>query len=146
LEIRTALDHDARRIAELFTQLAYAATSDELAARLLRLLRHPDIEVLVAHDDGAVQGVLVLHMLHPLHVAQPWAVVSALVVDEQRRSHGTGAALMAAAEAAAATRGCAHVELTCSAGRTRAHTFYETQGYDEVRKRFLKKLPSPGDA
>ena len=146
MEIRTALDHDASRIAELFTQLAYAATSAELAARLLRLLRHPDIEVLVANDSSGVQGVLVLHVLHPLHVAQPWGVVTALVIDEQRRSHGTGAALMAAAEEAAAKRGCAHVELSCSAARTRAHTFYETQGYDEVRKRFLKKLPSPGNA
>jgi GNAT superfamily N-acetyltransferase len=141
LEIRTALDPDARRIAALFTQLAYAATSAELAARLLRLLRHPDIEVMVADDGGAVHGVLVLHVLHPLHVAQPWAVISALVVDEQQRSLGTGAALLAAAEAAAARRGCAHVELSCSARRMRAHTFYEVQGYEEVRKRFLKKLP-----
>ena len=141
MEIRPAHDHDASRIAELFVQLEYAATATELALRLPRLLRHPDTEVLVATDQDRVQGVLVLNVLHPLHVAQPWAVISALVVDQALRSQGAGAALTDAAEQAASKRGCAHVELSCSARRTRAHAFYEARGYEEVRKRFLKKLP-----
>lgn len=143
LDIRSAQDHDAGRIAELFVQIDYAATPEELALRLPRLLRHPDIEVLVAAEHGVVQAVLVLNMIHPLHVAQPWAVISALVVERDLRSQGAGAALVLAAEQAAARRGCAHVELSCSARRARAHAFYEAAGYAEVRKRFLKKLPAP---
>ncbi len=147
MEIRPAQDHDAARLAELFVQLEYAVTPDELALRLPRLLRHPDTEVLVATEHDVVRAVLVLNLLHPLHVARPWAVISALVVDAQWRSQGAGAALVGAAERAAARRGCAHVELSCSARRTRAHAFYESMGYGEVRKRFLKKLqcaPSQG--
>ena len=144
MEVRAALDTDASRLAELFVQLDYAATAAELALRLPRLLRHPDIEVMVAVERESVQGVLVLNLLHPLHVAQPWAVISALVVDEALRSQGAGAALIAAAEQAARRRGCAHVELSCSARRTRAHAFYEEAGYQEIHKRFLKPLASSG--
>ena len=141
MEVRAALDTDASRLAELFVQLDYAATAAELAQRLPRLLRHPDIEVLVAVEGATVQGVLVLNLLHPLHVARPWAVISALVVDAALRSQGAAAALIEAAEQAAGRRGCAHVELSCSARRTRAHAFYEAAQYEEVRKRFIKKLP-----
>ncbi len=137
MDIRAAQDHDARRIAELFVQLGYAALPAE---RLARLLQHPDIAVFVAQDTQVVQGVLVLNIFQPLHVSQPWAVISALVVDEALRSHGAGAALVKAAQDAAAGRGCAHVELSCSARRTRAHGFYEAMGFEEVRKRFVKKL------
>jgi GNAT superfamily N-acetyltransferase len=137
LEIRSAQEHDASRLSELFVQLGYAAIP---AGRLARLLLHPDIDVFVAQDRHAVQGVLVLNVFHPLHVAQPWAVISALVVDETLRSQGAGAALVEAAQQAAAGRGCAHVELSCSARRTRAHAFYESMGFEEVRKRFMKKL------
>ena len=140
MEVRAALDHDACRIAELFVQLEYAATPTELALRLPRLLRHPDTEVLIAAEGEQVHGVLVLNTLHPLHVPQPWAVITALVVDENQRSQGAGAALVSAAESEALRRGCAHVELSCNVRRTRAHAFYETMGFVEVRTRLLKKI------
>ncbi len=147
MNVRAALDLDAARIAELFAQLDYASTADELALRLAPLLRHPDTEVLVAvaQEDpnqagGVVQGVLVLNIIHPLHVARPWAVISALVVEQGLRSRGTGAALVMAAEQSALRRACGHVELACSERRTRAHGFYESAGFAEVRKRFVKQL------
>ena len=148
MEVRAALDHDASRIAELFVQLEYAATPTEMALRLPRLLRHPDTEVLIAAASDQVHGVLVLNMLHPLHVPQPWAVITALVVDENQRSQGAGAALVSAAESEAIRRGCAHVELSCNVRRTRAHAFYETMGVVEVRTRLMKKFAAKvaGDA
>lgn len=144
MKIRAALDLDASRIAALFVQLGYATAPDELEQRLPRLLRHLDTEVLVATELEVVQAVLVMHMLHALHVDRPWAVISALVVDAAVRSQGAGAALVKAAEQVAAKRGCAHVELSCSERRTAAHAFYEAMGYEEVRKRFLKKIAGPG--
>ena len=97
--------------------------------------------MLVATIDDGIVGTLVLHMFAPLHVAQPWAVISSLVVDGRIRSHGVGAALGGAAEEVARTCGCAHLELSCSERRTRAHAFYEAQGFVEVRKRMVKILP-----
>ena len=62
----------------------------------------------------------------------------ALVVDEACRGAGAGAQLLAAAEGFAQAHGCAQLELSSSATRTRAHRFYEQNGYQEKRLRFLK--------
>ncbi|MES2017328.1 MAG: GNAT family N-acetyltransferase [Pseudomonadota bacterium] len=140
VDIRPARLADASRIAELFVQLDYPAAAAGLQARLQLQLADPGTEVLVAQDGGDLVGVLVMHVLAPLHVAQPWAVISALVVDDQRRSLGAGAALVAGAQQAALARDCAHMELSCSERRTRAHDFYSGLGFVEVRKRFKKPL------
>jgi GNAT superfamily N-acetyltransferase len=140
MDIRPAQLADAARIAQLFVQLDYPVTAAEVARRLPRMLDDADSAVLLALDAGQVQGVLVLHTFQALHVARPWAVISALVVDQSVRSHGAGAALVAAAEQAAAERGCAHLELSCSERRIRAHGFYEAMGFGEVRKRFKKAI------
>ena len=146
MNIRPATAIDAGRIAALFAQLGYAAAPNELEQRLPRLLHHLDTNVLVATEHDVVQAVLVMNTLQPLHVARPWAVISALVVDEALRSKGAGAALLKAAEQAAAQRGCAHVELSCSEQRLRAHAFYEEMEYGEVRKRFMKQLAKSGQS
>ncbi len=141
MKIRPALESDAGAIAGLFEQLGYPDAGEGLAARLVRQLGDPSAHVLVADTaTQSIAGVLVMHVFAPLHVARPWAVISSLVVDQATRSSGAGAALMQAAEARARVAGCAHLELACSAHRTRAHQFYEAHGFVEVRKRMKKQL------
>lgn len=140
MEVRPAQAKDAERIAELFVQLGYPDAAAGLAQRLAALQAGGAADVLVASSGGAVHGVLVMNVFSPLHIARPWAVISSLVVDDMVRSGGVGAALIARAQQAAHMRGCAHLELSCSERRTRAHDFYLAQGFQEVRKRFLKKL------
>lgn len=138
MTVRAADAHDAAQIARLFVQLGYSADADAVSARLAAADEHTT--VLVAQRAGAVSGVLVMHVFAPLHVPDPWAVISALVVDERSRSGGSGALLIAAAVAAASQRACAHIELSCSETRTRAHAFYAAQGFIEKRKRYFKPL------
>ncbi len=141
LVIRPALASDAPAIAGLFEQLGYPDAGDGLAARLAGQLDNESARILVAdRPTQTIAGVLVMHVFAPLHVARPWAVISSLVVDQETRSNGAGAALMQAAEGLARAAGCAHLELSCSAHRTRAHQFYEAQGFVEVRKRMKKQL------
>lgn len=138
MTVRAATRQDAADIARLFVQLGYGAD----AATVLARLEAADAQtaVLVTEDAGAVSGVLAMHVFAPLHVPDPWAVISALVVDERSRSGGAGALLVAAAEAQAHKLSCGHLELSCSDTRTRAHAFYESQGFIEKRKRFYKPL------
>lgn len=139
--IRPACTVDAPRIASLFAALDYPDAVKGLESRLQQQIGDAGTEVLVATEGGDTVGVLVMHVFAPLHVARPWAVVSALVVDERYRSLGAGALLIAYAQQVAIARDCAHLELSCSERRTRAHAFYEDQGFVEVRKRLMKKLP-----
>jgi GNAT superfamily N-acetyltransferase len=136
MDVRPARAADAPCIAALFVQLGYESAAQDVERRL----QLADCDTLVAVDGDTVLGVLVMHRFAPLHVARPWTVISSLVVDETRRSHGAGAALLAHAESAAVAHGCAHVELACSERRTRAHAFYAAHGFEEVRKRLVKRL------
>lgn len=140
LEVRAAILQDAAVIVDLYKQLGYPDASGGVEGRLSRLIGDDASHVLVAVNQSQVIGVLVMHVFHPLHVARPWAVISSLVVDETQRSHGAGRALIAQAQRASEEHACAHVELACSERRTSAHGFYESQGFVEIRKRFVKKL------
>ncbi|MGN6527832.1 MAG: GNAT family N-acetyltransferase [Burkholderiaceae bacterium] len=134
---------DIRAVAALFGQLGYPTDDATLLGRADAGARDPATRVFVAEADGRVAGVLAIHVLAPWHVATRWALVSALVVDESTRGGGTGAALLAAAEAHARAAGCSHVELSSNERRLRAHAFYEREGYAEKRKRFVKHLAEP---
>jgi GNAT superfamily N-acetyltransferase len=144
MTIREATASDLERIAVLFGQLGYPNDAAQLATRLAAAPAGDTMRVLVADDGGAVIGavigVAVVHVMAPLHVPDRWALLSALVVDDACRSGGTGAALLGAAEAFAIQHGCAQLELSSSLARTRAHQFYERQGYREKRVRFVKML------
>lgn len=88
--------------------------------------------------DNKVCAVLIMHVHKPLHVPRNWALISAFVVDEDCRGEGIGAALLNAAEQHAFALGCGQIELSSNERRIRSHAFYEHNGYEEKRKRFVK--------
>lgn len=139
VDVRPASFEDLPRVAELFTQLGYPAALQELAVRWRDRADAADSVTLVAEAQGGVVGVLVLHWIWPLHVAQRWARISALVVDERVRGAGVGSALRGRAEREAVQAGCARIGLSSHDSRTRAHQFYLRHGVCEVRKRCVKK-------
>ena len=140
MTIREAASADVERIAALFGQLGYPNDAAQLAWRLAAVPAGDTMRVLVAQEGDTVAGVAVVHVMAPLHVPDRWALLSALVVDDGQRSGGIGAALLLAAEAFAREQGCAQLELSSNVVRTRAHRFYERQGYREKRMRFVKML------
>ena len=138
--VRAACLDDVERLRLLFTALGYPQGERDLSAALTA--HSPDRFVLV-HDRGeGIEGVLVLHLCSPLHVGTAWGLISALVVDESLRGAGVGGILLAAAEAICLERGASQVELSSSMHRLDAHRFYERAGYEERRKRLVKRLGS----
>lgn len=131
---------DLEQIALLFAQLGYASDTDQVGKQLRMLEQDEGSAAFVAEASGDVVGVGVVHITQPIHVQAPWALLSALVVDERSRSAGIGQGLLNAAEAFAKARGCSQLELSSSSQRTRAHRFYERNGYQEKRLRFVKAL------
>lgn len=136
--IREATLEDLERIADLFGQLGYVAQPDRIGQQLRVLSGSGMGQAFVAESGGILAGVAVVHLMQPIHVDAAWALLSALVVDEAHRSSGVGGQLLAAAERFATENGCTQLELSSSATRTRAHRFYEQNGYREKRLRFLK--------
>lgn len=137
LMIRPAGVDDVAALQRLFVELGYPPKGRDLVTRLQETV--PGREVLVAQVQGTVVGVLVWQLQSPLHVDERWGRVSALVVSDTVRSQGVGAALLAAAEQQARAAGCVQLELSSGERRVDAHRFYEREGYEERRKRLVKR-------
>jgi ribosomal protein S18 acetylase RimI-like enzyme len=141
MNIRKATSQDLERIVYLFEQLGYSTGPDQVGEQLRELQQSLSGQAFVAEESGVVVGVAVVHLMKPLHVDASWALLSALVVDNKDRSSGLGSHLLSAAEGFAIEHGCSQLELSSSSTRTRAHMFYERNGYQEKRLRFVKHLP-----
>ncbi|MFY9825218.1 MAG: GNAT family N-acetyltransferase [Thermoanaerobaculia bacterium] len=134
MTLRRARPEDAATIAVLATQLGYPSTPEETENRLADILAQPVSEVLVAVDeDGAVIGYGHVFGAHRVD-SNPFAEIGALVVDETRRSRGTGAALVKAMEAWAVEHGYRELRVRSNVIRERAHAFYDRMGFGRVKR------------
>ena len=140
MKIRMAAAEDLESIVHLFGQLGYSTEPEKVEKQLQALRCGASGQALVSEERGSTVGVAIVHIMKPLHVEGSWALLSALVVDDKCRSSGVGAQLLAAAEQFAVQHDCSHLELSSSTARTRAHIFYERNGYKEQRMRFVKYL------
>lgn len=141
MHIRAAAAGDVEPMVRLFGQLGYATEAARLKQQLAAIHENAMAQAFVAEDVDGIAGAAVVHLIAPLHVSVSWALLSALVVDDERRSAGIGALLLRAAECYARRHGCSQLELSSNVSRSRAHLFYERHGYQEKRRRFVKMLP-----
>ena len=139
MKLRSAQVRDAENLAKLFGQLGYACSPADLIEHMGSKV-NPHTEVFVAEVGEGVVGVVVFNALLPIHESGKWGVVSALVVNESVRGKRIGAALLAHVESHAKQLGCTQIELSSSESRKEAHAFYESNGFAEKRKRFVRLL------
>ena len=141
MRIRRARKTDSVRIAELSTQLGYPATAQEIVRRMKRMRPAALHAVFVAESEKLVIGWLHVSVT-PLLEVPLRAEVNGRVVDEKRRSAGSGAKLLQAAERWAAKKGCKSVSVRSNVIRERAHEFYLRNGYEhyKTQKAFRKYL------
>jgi GNAT superfamily N-acetyltransferase len=141
VKIRRARLSDAARLAELSGQLGYPASRAEIVQRMKRMRPAALHAIFVAESESGVSGWLHVSVTPLLEVALR-AEVNGLVVDENMRSLGAGAKLLAAAEQWAAARGCGSMSVRSNMVRERAHAFYLRNGYEhyKTQKAFRKVL------
>ncbi len=125
---------DAARVAELTSQLGYPVSEAELRDRLATALAAPtDHRLLVAVDtEDRPIGWAHVERLRVLELP-PAAQLMGLVVSEEHRSAGIGAALLDRAEATARAWGCRSLRVRSNVVRERAHGFYERAGYRNIK-------------
>ena len=138
LVLREARPKDAEAIAGLLASLGYDVTEADAKRRLARLKKGGE-PPLVA-ERGGVIGCLTWHITPVVHRPLPVGRVTMMVVAEEARGEGVGAALVAEAEARLKSAGCGLIEVTSNVKRLRAHNFYEKLGYERTSYRFAKVL------
>jgi len=139
---RRARSSDARRVAELSSQLGYPTSAVEIAKRMRRLKPASQNALFVAESrDAGVVGWAHVSVTHLVEVGTR-AELNGLIVAEGQRSLGAGAHLLKAVEDWARKHGCPSMSVRSNVIRERAHKFYERQGYEhyKTQKAFRKPL------
>jgi GNAT superfamily N-acetyltransferase len=142
--VRAATEQDIPRIVELYEELMgerYDLTRHETGPVFAEISAMAGHELLVAEEDGAVVGTLVLVIVPNLsHGALPWAIVENMIVDPKYRRRGIARMLMEYAVAKAKQAGCSHLQLLSSVHRREAHRFYKTMGFKHEAYGFRKYI------
>jgi GNAT superfamily N-acetyltransferase len=140
--IRPPKESDFCRMAELSAQLGYPCTGSEIEARLNEMHDSARYVVLIADLPGRqVAGWIGAHIFRAVELNR-CAQISGLVVDCEVRSRGIGKALLSATEQWARELGCGDIYVLSNVTRTRAHRFYERNGYkwSKTQQSFGKKI------
>jgi len=139
--VRTARKPDIPEITRLNGQLGYPESSATIFRRFGRLRKdRRDHRLFVAvagrstgqSDRGVIGWTHVF--IDTLLTVGPRGVIGGLVVDEQWRSRGVGAALLQRAEQWVQRKGFTEVVVHTNVVRTRAHSFYEKCGYELIKQ------------
>lgn len=138
--VRDATMADAPALAPLLGELGYPATADALASRMRRMLGRDDQKVLMAEREGAVLGLLALHVFPVLAYDRDLAMIMALVVTERARGLGVGRALIERAEAVGKSLGASRLMVTTHVRRADAHAFYERLGFEFTGRRYVRPI------
>jgi GNAT superfamily N-acetyltransferase len=83
----------------------------------------------VAESQGSLAGYLIVVLVMSVEHQGLMGEIDEFFVSPEARSHGTGARLLAAAEADLARRGCVRLQLQLAARNSRARAFYARHGY-----------------
>ncbi|MEO6966899.1 MAG: GNAT family N-acetyltransferase [Rhodanobacteraceae bacterium] len=140
--IRPAIAEDAAALAASSAQLGYPSDTTAIARRLRDIAEHGAGAVLVAEfGDGGIAGWA--HVLPQRRMEhEPNVELAGLIVDENRRGAGVGAALLRAVETWTRGHGLTDIVVRSNVIRARAHRFYLREGYAEKKRQavFVKKL------
>ena len=135
LLMRPAVAGDLRQVLDLYAQPDFDAGNVlplETARQLLdRFDDYPDYTLYVAERGGDIVGSFALLVMHNLgHLGAPSAIVEDVVVAPDCQGQGLGKAMMQFALDRCRSKGCYKLMLASSAKRERAHTFYESLGFE----------------
>jgi GNAT superfamily N-acetyltransferase len=148
MNIRTAINGDSARLAQLSGVLGYPVSPEVMAERLHRVLARAEDVIFVAEEpQPGVMGWIHGTQRDTLESDLRCEILG-LVVDSTHRNRGVGRALVVALEQWAAARGLEEVAVRSNVTRIESHPFYERLGYVRVktshiyRKSLLRSGPS----
>jgi ribosomal protein S18 acetylase RimI-like enzyme len=145
MRIRSAVGEDAQTLAPLMREFnaveAIAWRPDAVAGAFARLCADSSLGfALVAEDEGAVAGYVVVTYNYDLEFAGRDGFVTELFVVRERRGHGLGRALLAAAEAHARGEGAQALHLLVQPDNHVAQALYRRAGFAVTPRVMMTKL------
>lgn len=131
---------DAAEVARLLKELGYPCEPGDAAVRIAAIADDERQQLLLAHCDGNVCGLIGLDYMYSLPLGATTARVTALVVSPDLHRCGLGRRLLREAERRARKAGATRLELTSASHRDSALAFCRACGYGDGAVRFVKPL------
>jgi N-acetylglutamate synthase-like GNAT family acetyltransferase len=138
LQIRAAKAADAPGVAKLLGQLAGPKQDAGQVAENIASLRKAKGQLVVA-ERGAIVGCCAWTVV-PTIQRGPVGRVTLLLVDKEHRREGIATAMVDAAAAALATRGCREVEAMSAIMVNNAHNFFRSSKFEQKSYRFVRPI------
>lgn len=143
MRLRKLKPEDAAVVAALCTQLGYAVSEPEAAARLEALGARADHRLIGADLEGQLVGWAHVHADWTIETGRE-AELYGLVVDEMQRGLGIGRALVGEAAEWALKHHCTRMRVRTNVIRLRAGDFYRRAGFRETKRQLVLDLPLAG--
>lgn len=113
---------------------------DEVKEVYKRVIEEPNAFAFFLVENGVYQGFCHGDYIDTFWMAGMTCYVSSIITREEVRGQGYGIRLMDHAKELAKERGCKAVILDSGFPRTKAHSFYETYGFEKSCYGFELKL------
>jgi GNAT superfamily N-acetyltransferase len=146
--IRSAVNGDALRIAELSAVLGYPISPEAASARLKHLLARPGNAVFVAELASAGVVGWIHGAEQDLLESGRHCEILGLIVAANQRGEGIGRRLVAKVERWAHERGLERLSVRSNVARAESHPFYERLGYARAKTQhvYRKQMRSSATA
>lgn len=137
--INATLD-DTDAILKLVHQLEHFISKATLLNNLKNNLEDKNYRIFTAKENDIVVAFAELHFTQFIHEENKRVRLTSFCVDEKYRSKNIGSLFLKFIENYCKDNHVFNIELTSNVRRTKAHHFYEKNGYVFTSKRFSKKL------
>ena len=133
---REAASADMEALLGLYELLEFKpvqSLSPEAArVRFERYKQYPDYRIYVAELGEAIVGTFALIIVDSVaHSGRPFAIVEDVVVSQKYQGQGIGKGMMEFAMHRCKEFGCYKLALSSHLKRPKAHSFYESLGFDK---------------
>ncbi len=129
VEVAAAVDNELiRAFEELIPQLS-RSSPPPTRQQLEEMLAAPSTTIFLARVDGQIAGALTLVMFRIPTGLRAW--IEDVVVSDEARGHGVGAALNTAAIEHAERSGTRSIDLTSRPSRDAANRLYKRLGFEQ---------------
>lgn len=142
IEIREIKENDYSEIVLLWNNElgSRTVTAENISERFERMNKDENYKTFVALFDNKVVGCITMVQTMALEYEVGYLKINGLVVIENFQRKGIGTKLLKLAENYALDKGLSYLILNCGFQRTKAHDFYESNGFDKFSYCFTKKV------
>lgn len=142
IEIREVKENDYSEIVLLWNNElgSRTVTAENISERFERMNKDENYKTFVALLENKVVGCITTVQTMALEYEVGYLKINGFVVQERLQKKGIGTKLLNHAENYALEKGLSYLILNCGFQRTKAHNFYESNGFDKLSYCFTKKV------